>query len=351
MTMNHDRTIRHSFRFTLSVFIMLSAAAAAFAAPPHCANTPSIGLGETLRGESLSIGDPDCFRLEIPAAGLLMLDLAVPGTAAAEPRLGILGPGCTRDATSDLEVIEQSASHLLVVSDASRELTVCVGAQDPRQELGEYKLQTTFLLQTAFLDIDLPGSRKAEQIEVDPDPFAGCTQKAEQIEVDPDPFAGCTQKAEQIEVDPDPFAGCTQKAEQIEVDPDPFAGSHPMDALCRDHDFDDHSDNLLCATPVELGGSIPGEIDNGWGDDHDVFVFELSAVRSVQIETSGEVDTFGGLYDRRGQRLAATHGGGDNANFRLAKTLQPGLYFVRVEGAAWSRGAYALTIDTVERSW
>ena len=92
-------------------------------------------------------------------------------------------------------------------------------------------------------------------------------------------------------------------------------------------------------------------IDNGWGDDRDVFVFELDRTRTVQLETAGEVDTFGGLYDRRGQRLAATGDGGDGANFRLVKTLSPGLYFVRVEAEAWSQGAYDLTVGALERSW
>ena len=114
-------------------------------------------------------------------------------------------------------------------------------------------------------------------------------------------------------------------------------------------DFDDHSDSLLCATATGLGRSLRAEIDNGWGDDHDVFAFELSAPRTVRIETSGDTDTFGGLYDHLGQRLATADDGGNGDNFRLAKTLQPGLYFVRVEGSLGTRGAYQLTIDEIER--
>ncbi len=312
-----DRTVRRILRCTLSLSVLFFLSAATTSASSQlCSNAPSIGPGETLRGEGLNAGEPACFRLLTPTAGLLMLDLAVPGTATVEPRLGLLGPRAAR-----IDVIEQSASHLLVASYAAYELTVCAGTQDPRHALGEFKLRST------FLELDAFGSWKVEQAEADPDPFAGC------------------QKVEQAEADPDPFAGCLQKVEQAEADPDPFS------ALCRSRDLDDHSDSRFCATAVELGRDIHGEIANGWGDDQDVFVFELAAARTVRIEATGEVDTLGGLYDRRGQRLAVAGDGGENANFRLVKTLQPGVYFVRVEGSAWSNGAYALEIDTIDRSW
>ena len=354
----YDRIFRSTLRISLltSAILFTSVASAVSASPSLCSDAPSIGLDETLRGEALQ-AEPDCYRLETPASGLLMFDLAVPGSAAAEPRLGILGPDCEK-AARGLKVIEQSASHLLILSDAPGALAVCAGAQDPRQELGEYKLST------AFVEL---GLHKAEPIEVDPDPFSGCGYKAEPIEVDPDPFSACVgykaepievdpdpfsacgYKAEPIEVDPDPFTACGYKAEPIEVDPDPFVGSDPLDTLCRAQD--DHSDSLLCATEVGLCGSVGGEIDNDWDDDHDVFVFELDATRTVRIETSGQVDTFGSLYDRRGQRLAATDTGGEDANFQLLRTLSAGVYFVRIEGSAGSRGAYELDVSAVERSW
>ncbi len=320
----YDTTARCTLRYilSLSALTLLSATTTTSASPQHCLNAPTIGLDETFRGEGQQVGEPDCFRLRMPA-GLLMFDLAVPGTTAAEPRLGLLGSRCERSAGVDL--IERSASHLLVSSDAPQELTVCVGAQDPRQELGEYKLRT------AFVDL-------AEY----------AAQKVDEIEVEPDPFSGGTQKVDEIEVEPDPFSGGTQKVDEIEVEPDPFFGS---DALCRTHSLDDYPDSMLCATAIELGRSISGEINNGWGDDHDVFAFELTTVQTVLIETSGEVDTFGGLYDRSGQRLATAGDGAENAQFRLVKTLQPGLYFVRVEGTAGSRGDYALVVNAVKHSW
>ena len=354
----YDTNARQPLRYilSLSVLTFLSATTTS-ASPQHCSNAPTIGLDETLRGEGRQAGAPDCFRLRMPA-GLLMFDLAVPGIAAAEPRLGLLGPRCGRSA--DVDLIERSASHLLVSSDAPQELTVCVGAQNPRQELGEYKLRT------AFVDLAEYGAKKVDEIEVEPDPFGGCTQKVDEIEVEPDPFGGCTQKVDEIEVEPDPFAAGCLKAEEIEADPDPSPvasrlkkskriPTHSSDrtywALCRADSLDDYPDNMLCATAIELGRSIRGEISNGWGDDHDIFAFELTTVQTVLIETSGEVDTFGGLYDRSGQRLATAGDDAENAQFRLVKTLQPGMYFVRVEGIAGSRGDYTLAFNAVEHSW
>ncbi len=329
------RTVR--FTFSISLLFLLNTHASA--SSPHCLNASSITPDEIYRGDGRLAGQPDCFRLQTPAAGLLMLDLAVPGPATAEPRLALLGPNCERSANVD--VIESSASHLLVASDTPQTLTVCADAQDPLQALGEFKLRT------AFAELYPGGTRKAEEIEAIPDPLTGETRRAEEIEAIPDPLTGETHKAEEIEAIPDPLTGETYKAEEIEAIPDPFAD--PWDTLCRLADFDDHSDSLLCATATGLGRSLRAEIDNGWGDDHDVFAFELSAPRTVRIETSGDTDTFGGLYDHLGQRLATADDGGNGDNFRLAKTLQPGLYFVRVEGSLGTRGAYQLTIDEIER--
>ena len=316
-----DSIVRRSIRFVLSVSaIIFFGATASSASALHCSNAQAIGLNETVRGDLTSV-EPDCFRLETPAAGLVMFDLAVPGTAAAEPRLGL--QRCDDVVRSD--VIDQSASHMLVSGDAAGELTFCIGAQDPSQALGAFKLQTAFV--------------------------EGAPRKAEQVEHDPDPLAGCARKAEQVEHDPDPLAGCARKAEQVEHDPDPLAGSNALELLCQAQELDDHSDRLLCASPIILGRSVRGTIDNSYGDDRDFFVFELLAARTVTIEASGGVEALGGLYDRHGQQLAAAVSGVADAGFRMVKSLQSGLYFVRVEGAHRSQGDYSLAVSSVEHSW
>ncbi len=361
-----DSIVRRFSHFIVSLSaIVLLGATASSASSPYCSNAQPIGLDESVRGDLLS-PEPDCFRLQTPAAGLVMFDLAVPGTAVAEPRLGL--QQC--DATGRVDVLDRSASHLLISGDAAGELTVCVGAQDPSHRLGRYNLQA------AFVEIASRGFHKIDEIEVEPDPFAGCRRKIDEIEVEPDPFAGCRRKIDEIEVEPDPFAGCRRKIDEIEVEPDPLAGCRrkideievepdplagcrrkideievepdPLTALCQPRGLDDHSDSLLCATAIGLGQNISGEIANGWGDDRDVFAFELTNSQTVRITTSGEVVAFVGLLDRRGQRLA---GDGAEDLVRLTKTLPPGLYFVQVEGMASSQGSYTLDVDMIVRSW
>ncbi len=339
----------------LCCLVLLGPAEAAFATTSNlCARAASIASGDTVRGDAAQAGEPDCFRLETPSAGLLMLDVAVPGASGIEPRLGVLDSSCT--AAADLAVIEQSAAHLLAASDFPRSLVVCVGAQDPRHALGEYKLRT------AFQEL----GRDPEQVEVDPDGRPGIepigvTRDPEQVEVDPDGRPGIepigvTRDPEQVEVDPDGRPGIepigvTRDPEQVEVDPDGGPEANPFDSICRAAQADDHADAFLCATPLALDRRTRGEIANGWSDDVDFFVFELETAGTVRIETAGEADTFGGLYDRQGQRLAAAGDGGAGSNFRLVKTLAAGFYFVRVEGRDWSQGAYTLGVETLRRSW
>jgi len=107
-------------------------------------------------------------------------------------------------------------------------------------------------------------------------------------------------------------------------------------ARCRDDANDDHGDTFACATAIGPG-TMAAELENGWGDDEDVFRFRLDEMRSVTIEAPGASL---GLYDRSGQRLAAEGGA------VVVRTLLPGTYFVRVGGG--EVGAYELTLAS---SW
>ena len=47
--------------------------------------------------------------------------------------------------------------------------------------------------------------------------------------------------------------------------------------------------------------------------------------------------------------MAASDDGGRGASFRIVKTLAPGRYFIRVEGARQAEGRYGLTVE--EQAW
>ncbi len=108
----------------------------------------------------------------------------------------------------------------------------------------------------------------------------------------------------------------------------------------------DHGDLITCAASLKSEKTLAGALWNTGMADDDYFTFALTTQQTVLIETRGETDTFGGLYDRRGYRLAADDDGGSGDNFRIAKTLVPGRYYVRVEGWGATEGAYTLMLET-----
>ena len=116
---------------------------------------------------------------------------------------------------------------------------------------------------------------------------------------------------------------------------------------------EDHGNYLDDATNLPLGSSIAGRIDPG--DDLDVFKLDLSGASGdthVWIYTTGGLDTLGGLYDSDVNLLTSnddTTSGGVivETNFRIPRTLAPGVYYVGVESAdGTTTGDYTLHAKT-----
>ncbi len=116
---------------------------------------------------------------------------------------------------------------------------------------------------------------------------------------------------------------------------------------------DDHGNTLSTATVLPLDSSIGGRIDPG--DDRDVFKLDLSSASGnthVWLYTTGTLDTWGGLYDSSGDRIAFnddTTLGGEvvDTNFRIPRTLAPGVYYAGVFNAdGITTGNYTLHAKT-----
>ncbi len=323
----NDTSRSQATRITLLFLLCLLAVPTLTEAQNACAEATWIEPGETVRGLGRAAGKPDCYRLATPGAGLLMLDVAVPAGASAEPLLTLTESRCGFGKSRKLGSLAATPSRRLVAVDA-RDYLICVGAQDPLLRLDDFRLAT------AFLPVDMD---KEEPIEVEPDEY-----KEEPIEVEPDEY-----KEEPIEVEPDEY-----KEEPIEVEPDEYGTGVPP-ALCAEAVRDEHSDFFPCATRLELGRAAAGEITNPWGDDRDVFSFQLSAPETVRIWLSGALEVAAGLYDVRGQQLASAGRAeiGSGSALRRVKTLGPGLYFVRIQGERGAEGAYRLEVETLPRSW
>ncbi len=272
-----------------------------------CAGAVPADLNSSLRTFNDKQGEPYLVKVEIPSAGILSVDVSAPGAASVEPKLGFPAAGC---GYARPVVIERSATHLVLAARKPGSYVFRVSSQDPALVLGELKVRTGFV-----------GSISTES------PFDKAGEDEEELEAEADPLI---------------FGGSAGQGEGRSL----HSGLHE---LCRNGEVDDHGDSFTCATFLSLSRIIGGEIGNGWGDDADVFQFfvdgELGAkLRTVEIETTGDVDTFGTLHDRFGIRLDKAGEGGHGANFRIVRTLPPGVYYVRVEGRHGGEGAYGLRV-------
>ncbi len=321
-------TVKPSILATLLGFL-IACQLAAIAPTRAFADATVVPLNASLRSHGDAGGEPELYKLEVPAAGLVTVEVAVPGLSEVEAKLGFLGRGENPAVDGESTVVERRATGLALVTEAPGTYLFRVAAQDPRRSLGRYKITTGFVAAEIF------GGRSKEDDGV--------------IEIDPDLAP------------PPPDPEDKEDDGVIEIDPDsraPHPGNRALDEaalrlawreLCR-RKADDHSETPGCATRLQPGRRVvAGELGGAWGDDDDFFMFRLTELRTVQIATAGDVDTFGGLYDADGQRLAIDDDGGEGSNFRLAKTLSPGLYFVRVEGNHSAAGPYTLYVET--SSW
>ncbi len=328
--MTHSIRLSHAF---LALCLLVVPATAP--AQSSDAGATWIEPGEIVRGLGRAAGEPDCYRLATPGPGLLLLDATVPARAGTEPLLTVAEGDGDFGKDTELGSLAATPARQLVEIEGPRSLLVCVGAQDPLLRLDD------FMLVTAFAPVT-PG--KDELIEVEPDESGYATgpwrEKDELIEVEPDEFVTTVCPGR-------------EKDELIEVEPDEsgFAAG-ALEELCRQVRRDDHPDVLPCATRLELGRSVAGEIANAWGDDPDVFAFELAAPETVRLWLASEAETAVSLYDSRGRRLALAGEGTSGAPaWRRVTTLGPGSYFLRVQGWQGAGGAYELEVMALPRSW
>jgi len=139
----------------------------------------------------------------------------------------------------------------------------------------------------------------------------------------------------------------------IQVAPGPGAtGDFEVEATftdaCHLGETDDHGGSFLCATPVEVDDEDPasGEITvPSSGDDYDMFTFVLTSTATVNIESAGSTDVAASLYGASGVLLESDDNDGPDANFQIVRSLEPGHYYVRVEGAN-DTGAYELSVTS-----
>ena len=112
---------------------------------------------------------------------------------------------------------------------------------------------------------------------------------------------------------------------------------------------DDHGDTADTATVLTLDGKskamVAGRIEPS--DDLDFFRLMIAETITLTIYTTGEVDTFGRLYNEI-EIITFDDDGGDGSNFRISRPLgvSPGTYYVEVSSRSESTGEYTLHVES-----
>ena len=106
----------------------------------------------------------------------------------------------------------------------------------------------------------------------------------------------------------------------------------------------DQGNTLATAAAVKVPSTTAGSIASG--TDVDMFKFTLSASRKVIIRTTGNLDTYGTLYNRSGSMITEADDTSTDYNFNITRTLSAGTYYIAVEGySADDVGAYSLVLQ------
>jgi hypothetical protein len=109
--------------------------------------------------------------------------------------------------------------------------------------------------------------------------------------------------------------------------------------VCHLGAVDDHGNSLLCATPIEVGGSpTSGEIESASTADYDVFTFEQEGAATVTVASTGG-DVSAGLYDSEGTLLDT------GLTFQIPAALAASRYYVQISGDDESTYEISVALD------
>ncbi len=283
---------RFSFAL-LSILLGLSPAVLNAVTQPACDDFVPLLPSETWRDPGTPVGAA-CFAITTDHRGVLLLELTqAVGTPSAYIELQSDGP---------------NAPHILYRTASSLIVALAPGSHPFRVLTADPKLPLLpFRLRSGFTAIATKGENDSE-IELEPDPtmIGGDFTKGE--------------NDSEIELEPDPSL----------IEPD--ASVIGLHALCKSasgyEGQDDHGDSVACATTIDSGRSVVGELVNGWGDDVDVFRFDVHDLATVEIIAHSDSELVVALLDQHGQRLGSP---ARTENLRWIRTLAPGSYFLRLD--------------------
>ncbi|MXX06074.1 MAG: protein kinase [Gammaproteobacteria bacterium] len=102
----------------------------------------------------------------------------------------------------------------------------------------------------------------------------------------------------------------------------------------------DVSDDRASATAVATHSDTAGNLEAG---DEDYFRIDVSEAGSLEIYSTGDIDTLGALLDGNGTELVSNDDGGTSRNFLIVRDVSADTYFVVVDGySSDTAGDYSL---------
>ncbi|MDE0360909.1 MAG: PPC domain-containing protein, partial [Rhodospirillaceae bacterium] len=104
--------------------------------------------------------------------------------------------------------------------------------------------------------------------------------------------------------------------------------------------FDRDDDTRDRATPLILGEAAQDAINEP--GDVDWWRFNVRTQGVVEVETTGDTDTEGSLFNEAGEELTFDSDSGEGSNFLIETTVPDGAYFVQVTGNRGSTGSYTV---------
>ena len=107
---------------------------------------------------------------------------------------------------------------------------------------------------------------------------------------------------------------------------------------------DDHGNTRATGSVLPQGTSFAGQIETA--GDVDYFLTTSYQAGTLVVYTQGSTDTTGELQDVGGTVLATDDDGGPGSNFRIAYSVQPGTYYIKVSGFRNATGHYRVTAET-----
>ncbi|MCP3964587.1 MAG: hypothetical protein GY719_42705 [bacterium] len=328
-SLHHHIEPFRTFACILTGLLLLAAGNAPAEARSLCSASDELALNTTHRSPWGAGASRDCYRLSIPAPGILTLDVSAPSSPEAEPRLDFLGESAPEgQGAGRYRLLEQRPRGVIVEVEAPGTFFLTVASEDPEQPLAGYKLRNAFVGEDiatpagiVFCDPVLPESPGGE------DSFT------------PRRFdEGTALLTKAVDDDED------DEVWELSLGPD-----HP--ALrrlvsCGLGEVDDHGDTALCATLLAVDGSAAGTLGNAVGDDEDFFTFDLDRQRTVEIKVLEAAAGHVSLYNIQGLRLGASSASAPAA--RLVRTLPPGRYYLRVQSLWGSEEAYVLSLEVLD---